>query len=194
MAVAKSSTNLINFSLETKFFNAAVHKFIQKYGDGAEIAIKRVGFELLRRTIIRTTRVCEGRMRNGWHITFHVPSTWEPKGGGDSKPDPGMDNHIKVLYLQNNVHYAVYHEWGTNRGLAPLLMLTDSVTEMRGELERFLVKGMEPLWNKEINGITSGGLTKEAKVSKSAFLKRLSSRGSKKGICKRYKGMKKRSK
>lgn len=184
--------DIISFTLESKFFNVAVKRFMERYEAGSETSVKRVGFELLRRTIIRTTRVCEGRMRNGWHITFHAPGTWLPRGGGDKKPDPGTDNKVKVLYLQNNVFYAPYHEWGTNRGLSPLLMLTNSVTEMRGELEKFLMQGMEPLWNKEINGVTSAGLTRQAKVSKSAFLKQFPRRG-RKGICKRYKGSKKGS-
>jgi hypothetical protein len=338
--------------MEAKLFSQAVKRFVDKYSDSVESSVKRLGFELLRRTIIRTTRVCTGRMRNGWHVSFHAPSNWVPSSERESKPDPGFDMNVKELYVQNNVYYAVYHEFGclssgetrilttkglvpikkikegdlvythenrfrpvvqkhvydlegldkkigfvsitvnnkkkltvtdnhkimtdfgwveagklqvgdqvfmvgnsplvrkhknffcldchrkegrhkgeiihirkwkqrnfsvpgitklydlsvqedksyvangvvvhnTSRGLKPLLMLTRSVQELRGEMEKYVLEGMEPLWNKEINGITGAGLAGAALKRKQNFLKSFP-RTAPRGSCRSMKGLKKR--
>jgi hypothetical protein len=171
---------LITFSMDVKAFNLGLKEFVKVYDLSVENSIKRIGLELLRRTIGRTSRVDTGRMKNGWHVSFHVPSDWEPptppkgrKASSVSKPNPGMDRDVKTLFLQNNVHYAPFHEYGTNK-LSPLYMLTVPIQEMTQEMTGYLLRRIEPLWNKTINGITATGLTAEAKVAKAEFMKRFS--------------------
>lgn len=101
-----ASENLVSFELTHREFDRAVGRFMGVYSDSASNAVKRVGFELLRRTIIRTTRVKTGRMKNGWHITFHRPSTWIPATGTSPKPSRGRDSNVMTLFFQNNVFYA----------------------------------------------------------------------------------------
>ena len=170
---------LIQFRLETKAFDLAVKRFVRLYGDSAENSVKKIGFELQRRTVNRTSRVDTGRMKNSWHTSFHRPSNWVPSENDpvERKPDPGVDKLVRTLFIQSNLHYTPHHEFGANlrggRKLSPLLMLTKSVQELSGEMVQYLLSRMEPLWNKEINGITGAGLTAEAKVRKADFIKSL---------------------
>jgi len=177
--------------MDTKMFDRALQSFVKKYDYSVEYSVKKVGFELLRRAMLRTTRVCTGRMRSGWHISYHRPSSWEPKTGKEKAPNLGIDMSVKTLFVQNNVFYAIYHEVGTVR-LQPLLMLTVPVQEMRAEMAKYLLKGTEPLWNKEINGVTGFGLTKEGRIAKGVFLKKFP-RTAKRGVCSKTK-KRKRSK
>ena len=172
----------VNFKLEHASFDAAVQRFVKQYRGGSEKAIKRVGFELLRRTMLRTTRVDTGRMINGWHVSFHLRSDWAPSKDNPRQkpPSPGNEVGLKTLFLQNRVFYAQIHEFGSKRGLSPLLMMTKSVAEMRGELEKNLSEGMEPLWNKEINGVSGKGLSATGLITKEMALKLFAKSGGKK--------------
>ena len=101
-----SGKNLITFELDTRMFDRALQSFVKKYNHSVEYSVKKIGFEILRRAMLRTTRVCTGRMRNGWHNSYHKPSNWEPKTGKEKRPDPGIDTNVKTLFIQNNVFYA----------------------------------------------------------------------------------------
>ena len=63
-----SGKNLITFELDTRMFDRALQSFVKKYNHSVEYSVKKIGFEILRRAMLRTTRVCTGRMRNGWHV------------------------------------------------------------------------------------------------------------------------------
>ena len=161
----------ISFRLEHAAFDSAVQRFITQYRGGVSNAIRRVGFELERRTTQRTTRVITGRMKNGFHVSFHRPSNWAPSEENplERHPNPGNPSGMRTMFLQNRVHYAIEHEFG-RRGLSPLLMLTKSVAELRGELERYLSEGIRPLWNREINGIGGTGLSPQARIDRDRFV------------------------
>mgnify|MGYP001583017926 FL=1 len=163
----------ISFKLEHAAFDKAVQRFVTQYKGGVSNAVRRVGFELLSRTTLRTTRVDTGRMLNGWHLSFHRRSNWVPPEDDplQKPPDPGNPAGLRTLFVQNRVFYAVEHEFG-RRGLSPLLMLTKSTIELRGELEKFLKEGMKPLWNKEINGVTGMGLSAAAMVRREEIISR----------------------
>ena len=142
------------FEFEMESFDDALKSYLSKQGRLVQDAVKKVGFETLRRVIIRTIRVDTGRMRNGWYLSFHHRSDWSPSEDSptESPPDPGIDTGVNTIFVQNNVHYTPLQEFGTNR-IIPLLMLTRTIQEMGGELQKNIASGIEPLWNKEINGI-----------------------------------------
>jgi hypothetical protein len=182
-----SGINFVSFKMTSDDFRKAIKAFLAQNRVNHSENVKRIGFEALRRVILRTTRVDTGRMRNAWHVSFHNPSSWEPPAIAKAKkgqaqklsnvprPDPGSGRNLMFLFLQNNVFYTTFHEFGT-RDLSPLLMLTQTLNELRREMEKFLTDGTDIIWNKEINGVTGKGLSKAGKLNKRQFMQRLESR------------------
>lgn len=153
---------LITFEVRAEIFESRLKAYlVNDTPEQRSRSIRMTTASILRRVIRRTLRVDTGRMKNGWFESYHarnrssrppfVPpgsrSVWDP-------PDPGSPFNLSVAYIQNNVEYAPFHEFGTEK-IAPLRMLAISLQEVTGELSRALGEGIRVSWNKRLGGVGS---------------------------------------
>lgn len=101
----------------------------------APLFIKRLTFGVLERAVLRTPTIT-GRLKGGWQITLgkpaHSETNMEDKSGQATiiAGLSAMSGYQlgQSVWITNNVHYAGYVEFGTDK-MNPVLMLTRAMEE-----------------------------------------------------------------
>jgi len=141
-------SGLLSVEIEQENFNAFVNKFLRESKKEADIVIKKIALDLLRRVIMKNP-VKTGRARSGWYPALDGLGGKSPPGG---EREGKYVEHLKgtldkYVLLINNVKYIMYLEYGSS-SQAPAGMVRVSLREMQGSLPKGIVDSYKAVWVK----------------------------------------------
>lgn len=118
-------------------FDKATKRFLNKMGGDFEKKLRKIGLMVLRGTVLKTP-VDTGLLRNNWQLDVGTMNSNILEGGSpEATTGEAVANLSKlqnngigqVIFIYNNVEYAVYIEFGTEK-IAPSAMLRDTLGEV----------------------------------------------------------------
>jgi len=128
-------------------FNKAIEEYSKKVSESPQKIAKMIMLEIQRDTILKTP-FDTGRLVNGWNISISPSPTFNSIGSMFSTSEQSAKQNLinsnsskinsfngGIIWFANNVEYAKYNEFGTNK-ITGKLMLTKAIQKNKTRINQ----------------------------------------------------------